>query len=136
MTDSLDQQWRLIADALRAAAAPGTCETCATGVARDGARQCLACRDREADADAHIDAQQRMAARRAMVDADRELDAADRLLSVATAAGWLQRQGVSAPATTVRYWVKRGHLPSQRTSRGHLVVSVSTLRAFAAQPQF
>ena len=66
---------------------------------------------------------------------DDALDAADRLLSIGRAAGWLQRQGVSAHANTVRYWVKRGHLRSQRTARGYMGVRLSTLRTFAAHVQ-
>ena len=74
-------------------------------------------------------------ARRLLADVDRELDAAERLLSIAAAAGWLQRQGVTAHVNTVRYWVKRGHLHSQRTARGHMGVRLSTLRTFAAHLQ-
>jgi len=35
----------------------GTCDTCANGVAKLGARQCRVCLERDAEVDAHIDEQ-------------------------------------------------------------------------------
>lgn len=36
----------------------GTCETCANGVAKMGSRQCRVCLERDAEVDAHEEAQQ------------------------------------------------------------------------------
>lgn len=40
----------------------GTCDTCANGVAKMGSRQCRACLERDAEADAHIDEEAQQAA--------------------------------------------------------------------------